>query len=99
MPEIKDAVALVTDPANVSPKPAVAGEEQFAVNTKRVMKALRDQGAGKAEARELALKALEKAGGGAEIRAVRGAQIAGGRGDSNAEDWWVPKSAVRFETG
>ena len=95
MPEIKDAVALITDPAYVSPR-HVGGEEQFAVNTKRVIRALRDQGAGKAEARELGLKALEEVGGGAEIRAVRGAQAAGGRGDSNTEDWWVPKAAVRF---
>ena len=95
MPEIKDAVALVTDPAYVSPK-HVGGEEQFAVNARRVIRALRDQGAGKAEARKLALDALEEVGGGAEIRAVRGAQAAGGRGDSNTEDWWVPKDSVRF---
>jgi len=95
MPEIKDAVALITDPANVAPK-HVGGEEQFAVNAKRVIRALRDQGAGKAEARELGLKALDEVGGGAEIRSTRGAQVAGGRGHSNSEDWWVPKSAVRF---
>jgi hypothetical protein len=61
-----------------------------------VIKALRDQGAGKAEAHELALEALEKVSGGAEIRSPRGARVAGGRGDSTAEDWWVPRSAVRF---
>ncbi len=96
MPEVADALSLVTDPANVSPMPVVGSEERFAVNSKRVIKALRERGAGKAEARELSLKALEEAGGGAEVRAVRGAQVAGGRGDSNAEDWWVPKAAVRF---
>jgi hypothetical protein len=96
MPDVKKALELVTDPANVSPMPIVGDEEQFAVNSKRVIKALRDQGAGKAEAKELALKALNEAGGGAEIRATRGARVAGGRGDSNAEDWWVPKVAVRF---
>jgi hypothetical protein len=96
MPAVKDAVALVTDPGNVTPLPARGEEERFTVNQRRVMKALRGAGAGKAEARELALKALDEAGGGAEIRSVRGAQAAGGRGDSNTEDWWVPKSAVRF---
>ncbi len=96
MPEIKDAVALVTDPVNVSPLPVTGETENFSVNSKRVLRALRDQGAGKAEARELALKALQEAGGDAEIRSTRGSQVAGGRGDSNSEDWWVPKSSVRF---
>lgn len=96
MAEMKDAVALITDPAYVSPK-HVGGEEQFAVNAKRVIRALRDQGAGKAEARELGLKALEEVGGGAEVRSPRGSLAAGGRGDASSEDWWVPKSAVRFQ--
>ena len=96
MPEIKDAVELVTDPANVSPLPVTGETANFSVNTKRVMRALSDQGAGKAEARELGLKAVEEVGGGAEIRSPRGSQVAGGRGDSSSEDWWVPKDAVRF---
>lgn len=96
VPDSKDALSLITDPANVSPLPIVGEEERFAVNSKRVVKALRDAGAGKAEARDLALDALAEAGGGAELRAIRGAQVAGGRGDSTSEDWWVPRSAVRF---
>lgn len=96
MPGVKEAVALVTDPANVSPLGVTGPEPRCAVNPNRVIKALREQGAGKAEARELALKALEEAGGGAEIRSARGARVAGGRGDSNAESWWVPKETVRF---
>lgn len=96
MPEIKDAVALVTDPAHLSPLPVTGEEATFQVNSKRVIRALRDLGAGKAEARELGLKALEEVGGGAEIRSPRGSRVAGGRGDSTSENWWVPKSAVRF---
>ncbi|CAN5526796.1 hypothetical protein BH10ACT11_BH10ACT11_15050 [soil metagenome] len=96
MADSADALKLVTDPSNVSPLPVIGPQETYAVNSKRVMRALRDQGAGKAEARELALNALEEAGGGAEIRSPRGSRVAGGRGGATGEDWWVPKSAVRF---
>lgn len=96
MPDLDDAVALVTDPSNVTELPKTGPQDRYAVNTNRVIRGLRDAGAGKAEARELALQALEKAGGDAEIRSARGARVAGGRGGSNAEDWWVPKSSVRF---
>jgi hypothetical protein len=96
MPELEDAVKLVTDPDNVSRLGVTGPQERFAVNSNRVLKALRDGGAGKAEARELALEALTKVGGGAELRAARGTQP-GGRGERELEDWWVPKDAVRFE--
>jgi hypothetical protein len=96
MADVDDAVKLVTDSANVTRMRQTGPEEQFAVNQTRVLRALRSAGAGKAEARELALKALEKAGGGAEIHAGRGAGAAG-RGDGTAEHWWVPAAAVRFD--
>jgi hypothetical protein len=96
MPDVDDAVKLITDPANSKRMGLTGPEEHFAVNQNRVVKALRDQGAGKAEARELALKALEQVGGDAEIRSSRGAQAVGGRGDANTEHWWVPKAAIRF---
>ena len=94
--DLKSAVALITDPANVTRMGLTGPEQRFAVNQNRVIKALREDGAGKAEARELALKALEEVKGGAEIRASRGAQAAGGRGETTNEEWWVPKDAVRF---
>jgi hypothetical protein len=97
MPEVDDAVKLVTDPANVSELGVTGPQRQFAVNRKRVIKALRDAGAGKAEARDLALEALEKVEGGAEIRAGRGTGPAGARGDVGDEHWWVPASAIRFQ--
>ncbi len=98
MPDVKEAVALVTDPANVTRMRASGPEENFAVNQNRVIKALREAGAGKAEARELALQALEKVEGGAAIHASRGAQATARRGDDgSAEQWWVPREAVRFE--
>lgn len=98
MPDIDDAVKLLTDPANVTRMGVTGPEEQFSVKQNRVLKGLREAGAGKAEARELALQGLEKAGGGAETHAGRGARAAGGRGEPEAvEHWWVPKSAVRFQ--
>lgn len=97
MPDLDDAVKLVTDPANVARIHTPGPQERFAVNPVRVTRALREAGAGKAEARELALQALEKVDGGAEIHASRGAPPAGGRGgDSGTEHWWIPRSAVRF---
>ncbi|MDX6585794.1 MAG: hypothetical protein QOI31_267 [Solirubrobacterales bacterium] len=96
MPEIKDAVALVTDAANVSRMHAPGPEERFSVNQSRVIRGLRDAGAGKAEARELAFNAVEEVGGAVEIHASRGMAARGGKGDATDEVWWVPKSAVRF---
>jgi hypothetical protein len=96
MADLDQAVQLVTDPANVTRMGKTGPDEQFAVKQNRVLKALREAGAGKAEARELALKALEQVEGGAEIHATRGAPPVGGRGDATEEHWWVPKGAVRF---
>ena len=96
MPEVADAVKLVTDPANVSRIRTPGPDERFSVNQSRVMRGLRDGGAGKAEARELAFQALDKVGGAVEMHASRG-MSARGKGDAADELWWVPKSAVRFE--
>ena len=96
MPDVDDAVKLITDPANVSPLHVAGPERRFAVNRKRVINALRDAGAGKAEARELGLEALRKIEGGAEIHAARGVNASGGSDDPGSENWWVPASAVRF---
>ena len=97
MADVDQAVWLVTDPANVTRMGQTGPAEQFAVKQNRVLRALRDAGAGKAEARELALKALEHVEGGAELQAHRGAQPVGGRGDATEEHWWVPAAVVRFE--
>jgi hypothetical protein len=94
-PELEDAVKLVTDPANVTRMGSTGPQERFAVNANRVLRALRESGAGKAEARELALEALREAGGGADLHASRGPQ-GGARGQREVEEWWVPREAVRF---
>lgn len=97
MAELDDAVKLVTDPANVLRLGATGPQERFAVKSNRVLRALRGGGAGKAEARELALRALAEVGGGAEVHPSRGAQR-GGQGDREVEDWWIPADAVRFQS-
>jgi hypothetical protein len=96
VPELKDAVNLITDPANVTRLAPTGPQERCAVNSNRVLRALRNDGAGKAEARELALEALAKVGGAAELRAARGTQP-GSRSERELEDWWVPADAVRFD--
>ncbi len=89
MADLEQALALVTDPANLSEINHPGEGRRFAVNQKKVIRRLRDAGAGKAEARELAIQAVFEAGGGAEQRSAREA--------GTIEDWWVPLSAVRFE--
>jgi hypothetical protein len=96
VPDVEDAVKLVTDPANVSRSHGSGTQEVYAVKHTRVLKRLREDGAGKAEARELALQALEKVGGGAEVSAGRGNPQAGSRGEREVENWWVPADAVRY---
>jgi hypothetical protein len=95
VPSVDDAVKLITAPENVTRIRVSGPQERFAVKQSRVLRALRDDGAGKAEARELALQALEKAGGGVEEHTGR-APRPGGRGAHEVEDWWVPADTVRF---
>ena len=94
MPDVDDAVELVTDPANVSRSHTSGPQEVFAVKQTRVLKRLREDGAGKAEARELALQALEQVGGGVDVSTARGG--AGRSAEPEVENWWVPAEAVRF---
>jgi hypothetical protein len=94
VPTVDDAVKALTDPANVTRMRVSGPQERFAVRQNRVLRVLRDDGAGKAEARELALQALDKLGGGVEEHTGRAPQA--GRGAREVEDWWIPAEAVRF---
>jgi hypothetical protein len=96
MPDLDDAVAAITDPANVQRMNVSGPQEQFAVKQNRVLRVLRNGGAGKAEARELALKALEQVGGGVETSVERGGLQRGRHLDRTVESWWVPRDVVRF---
>ena len=95
MPDLKDAVAAITDPANVSPMGLTGNQRQFAVKQNRVLRTLRDNGAGKAAARELALKAIAEVGGGVDTSLDRGGLARGRQRDRTIESWWIPAEAVR----
>jgi len=93
MPEVADAVDVVTDPSNVVRSDSHSDEVQ--VNAKRATRALLKRGATKGDARLLIAAAVEELGGreGAEIQT-------GGRGtgpDSRraAQTWFIPAASVR----
>jgi len=96
MPEIKDAVAALTDPRNVTEKGVAHPRPMRAVKHARVVSQLRKDGAGKAEARQLALQALAEIDGEVEEhpkRAGQGREIPGG---DTVEDWWIPADRIRW---
>ena len=94
MPTIDDAVAALTDPANLS---EIGGSDprRFAVKQKQVIARLREGGAGKAEARTLALQAIDKLGGEVTEGSQRGGIMA--RHTDSVETWVVPLESVRWD--
>jgi hypothetical protein len=92
MADAKDATRIVTDPANAVGNDTHNAESQ--VNGKKAVAALRDLGAGKAEARELISAAVRERGGRA-ASAVPGAGGAGHGSRKPVDLWFIPSSAVR----
>lgn len=93
MPEIRDALDVITDPANVHRDDAHTGERR--INVKRVTKALRGMGAKPAEARELIRQAVEELGGRADIEMNVSGRGAGPDARSAQDTWFVPAEKVR----
>ena len=92
MPDVKDATEIITHPANVIANDTHSGESQ--VNGKKAVAALRDQGAGKAEARELISEAVRELGGRVDSEVPVGGGA--GHGSRKAVDlWFIPGDAVR----
>jgi hypothetical protein len=88
----EDAKRIVTDPANAISNDTHSGETQ--VNGKRAVAALRDLGAGKAEARELISEAVRELGGRVDSEVPVGGGA--GHGSRKAVDlWFIPADAVR----
>jgi hypothetical protein len=89
MPDVDDAIALITDPENLSD----AGDRRTgmrAVNEHRVVDALRGGGAGRGEARTLARDAVRAVGG-----RIESTVQPGGRNTSQVvESWLVPAAKV-----
>jgi hypothetical protein len=94
MPDVNDAIEVVTDPANVVSS-SDSHSDMRRVNGKRAMRALRDQGAGRAEARTLISDAVRELGGevGSEVR--MSGRATGPDAREPAETWSVPTSRVR----
>ena len=94
MPNVNDAIEVVTDPANVV-ESSDTHSDMRRVNGKRALKALRDQGAGRAEARTLINDAVQELGGevGSEVRIA--GRATGPDSSQAAETWSVPASKVR----
>ena len=94
MLDVKDAIQVVTDPANV-----IGASDRHSdmrrLNGKRAVRALRDRGAGKAEARELISAAVRELGGevGSEVRLA--GRAAGPDAARAADTWSLPAGKIR----
>ncbi len=97
MASIDDAVKALTDPKNLSELGGTSGERRFSVKQKQVIARLREGGAGKAEARTLALQAVEKVGGEITEGSLRSDPM--GRHTDSVEGWVIPLEAVRWDAG
>ena len=93
MPDVKDATEVVTDPANVIDSDTHTNERQL--NGKRAVDALRSQGAGKAEARELISEAVRALGGRVDSEVRIGGRAAGPDRNKAVDVWFIPVDAVR----
>jgi hypothetical protein len=94
-PDVKDAIKVVTDPANVeSSGDSHTGSRT--VNEKKAVAAIRELGLGRAEARHLAVQAIGELGGTVETRVEAQGQGTAGR-PRVVETWSVPADAVRNE--
>ena len=93
MPELDDAVKLVTDPEYVTHSDTRSGE--LKVNSKRVLSALRKQGAGKGRAQVLLNDAVLEVGGRLDAEVRVAGRTGGGDSRKSADVCFVPVAAVR----
>ena len=93
MPDVKDAMEAVTDPANVHVSDSHSGMRR--VKEKKVMSVLRGGGAGKAEARLLITEAVQELDGLVESEVRTGGRPSGPDTKKAGEIWFVPADAVR----
>ena len=93
MPELKDAIAVVTDPANIDTSTDTHSEYRR-VNQKRAMAALRAMGAGKGTARALISDAVREIDGRVESEVVSSGRAAGSDAKEAGAVWYVPVAAI-----
>ena len=94
MPDVQDAIKVVTHPANL----VGAGDRhtgERAVNEARAVRALREQGAGKAEARALIREAAQELGGRVDSEVRFAGRATGPDTKTAVEIWYVPTAAIR----
>ncbi len=95
MPEIKDAIELISDPANVHVTDSHSGERKIKWN--QIVKLLKSDGAKPADARRLVSEAVQEMGGRVESEV----ELGGGRGGAmpdrkkNKFVGFVPADKVR----
>ncbi len=93
-PTVKDAIEVVTDPANVDGFSDTHSDVR-AVNAKRAVGALRAQGAGKGTARTLIAEAVRELGGRVDAEVRASGRAVGPDAKKQAEIWYVPVAAIR----
>lgn len=93
MADAEDAKRIVTDPANAVGSDTHSNERQL--NGKRAVAALRDLGAGKAEARELISEAVRELGGRVDSEVRSGGRAVGPDKRQAVDLWFIPVDAVR----
>lgn len=93
MATAEDAKRIVTDPANAVGNDTHTNERQL--NGKRAVAALRDLGAGKAEARELISEAVRELGGRVDSEIQTGGRAVGPDKRKAVDLWFLPAEAIR----
>ena len=93
-PTLKDAIEVVTDPANVD-RFSDSHSDFRPVNEKRAVNALRAKGAGKGTARALISDAVREIGGRIDAEVRPTGRAAGPDSKTAAYVWHVPVAAIR----
>jgi hypothetical protein len=93
-PSVKDAVEVVTDPANVDAFSDTHSDYRK-VNSKRAVSALRALGAGKGTAQTLISDAVRELDGRVEAEVVASGRAVGPDSSKAAYVWYVPVAKIR----
>jgi hypothetical protein len=94
MADVKDAIEVVTDPANVD-RFSDTHSEFRQVNAKRAVRALRAKGVGKGEARTLISDAVRDLGGRVDAEVQASGRAAGSDLKRATDVWYVPVEKIR----
>jgi hypothetical protein len=93
MPEVSDAIDVITDPSNIVGSDSHSDERR--VNAKKALKALKVRGASKGDARLLITAAVEELGGHTDSEIQSGARATGPDSRKAEPVWFIPAAKVR----